>query len=73
MKRKNTAGIVGVNWVKAYKRWAAHIYIRGKKKHLGYFKTQDRAARARFTAEIWHKWYSCNVHTTATPYLDDVK
>jgi len=43
----NTSGFKGVSLYKANGRWTAQIYIKGKKKHLGYFGTIEEAIKAR--------------------------
>ena len=34
---------IGVDWNKNHKRWRARIYINGKRKYLGQFKTEEEA------------------------------
>jgi len=34
----------GVSWENSRNKWQAHITIKGKKKHLGYFQTEELAA-----------------------------
>jgi len=41
----------GVMWSKRYQRWQPTIYINGKRKHLGTFKTEQEAIDARLAAE----------------------
>jgi len=36
----------GVSWEDSRNKWQAHITIKGKKKHLGYFQTEELAALA---------------------------
>lgn len=50
MRSDNTSGITGVTWHKRDRKWAAHIRLSGKKKHLGFFKTIEEAAIARAEA-----------------------
>ena len=42
----NTSGYLGVNWHKLTKKWRAYIAIGKKHKHLGLYKTKEKAARA---------------------------
>lgn len=48
----NTSGAKGVSLHKATGRWAAYIYQNGKRKHLGYFPTKNKAIKARTEAEL---------------------
>ncbi len=36
----------GVSWHKTIKAWFAHIYIDGRNKYIGYYKTENQAALA---------------------------
>jgi hypothetical protein len=49
-QKNNTSGVIGVNWDKRTKKWQSYIYINGKKKHFGYFKTLEQAKQARIKA-----------------------
>ena len=52
-KRKNTFGkYKGITWSKLYKKWIAHISIKGKVTHLGYFISEEEAASAYDAAAI---------------------
>lgn len=45
--RKNgTSRYTGVGWNKDIKKWKSVIYIKGKYKHLGYFKCEIEASKA---------------------------
>ena len=35
--------LFGVSWHKVHKKWMTRILINGKRKHLGYFKTEQEA------------------------------
>lgn len=48
---KNTSGYRGVSQYSNGK-WTAQIYVKGKKKHLGYFSKKEDAIKARELAEI---------------------
>lgn len=47
----NTSGTTGVRWNKRDNRWFASINIDGKQTHLGSFKSETEAIRARKDAE----------------------
>ena len=55
-KRKKRTGKqssqAGVFWDKRTQKWVARISINGKNKHLGMFKTEQKAIDARLAAEI---------------------
>eukprot|EP00618_Florenciella_parvula_P009066 CAMPEP_0119528176 /NCGR_PEP_ID=MMETSP1344-20130328/42442_1 /TAXON_ID=236787 /ORGANISM="Florenciella parvula, Strain CCMP2471" /LENGTH=83 /DNA_ID=CAMNT_0007567525 /DNA_START=95 /DNA_END=343 /DNA_ORIENTATION=+ len=36
----------GITWYKKSSKWKAQITVAGKFKHLGYFETEEQAARA---------------------------
>jgi hypothetical protein len=44
--KNNTSGFRGVTWDKRQERFEAKININGKKSHLGYFDTAERASKA---------------------------
>ena len=44
-------GWPGVTWAAREKRYVAYIQRKGRKKHLGYFKTFNEAMNARLRAE----------------------
>lgn len=50
----NKSGITGVSYKKANKKWVAQITVNGKKKHLGYFKDKDEAAKTYLEAKKIH-------------------
>ena len=45
--KKNKTGYVGVSWHSRDKIWTSTIQINGKAKHLGNFKTPEKAYKAR--------------------------
>ena len=49
---RNTSGITGVSWYKAYQCWNAQLHVNRKRINLGYFDTLEDAAAARSAAEI---------------------
>lgn len=52
VSRKNTSGVRGVSWYKAYEKWSAEICVNGTKHHLGYFLEFSDATAARHEAEL---------------------
>jgi hypothetical protein len=46
LKCNNTSGLKGVSWHKRDNRWAVHIYVDGKERHLGSFAGPPPPARA---------------------------
>jgi hypothetical protein len=48
----STSGFKGVSWKKAQNRWFAHIKLKGKKYHLGYYNDINDAIVARKQAEL---------------------
>ena len=38
------SSFVNVSWHKAHKKWQVSFSIQGKKKHFGYFATEEAAA-----------------------------
>lgn len=51
IRKNNKSGNVGVRFVKQINRWEAHIMKNRKKHHLGVFKTEDEAIKARQNGE----------------------
>jgi hypothetical protein len=48
----NTSGVIGTYWSNRRKCWYAEIKIKGKKIHLGGYKTLEEAAKVRQAANI---------------------
>jgi len=48
----NTSGTIGVSWHKRCRKWAAHITLHQKKKHLGLFIEKSDAIAARMSANL---------------------
>jgi len=55
--KSNTSGVVGVSYNKRLSKWAAHIGVDGKYKHLGFFDTIDKAAAARSHAASFFEFH----------------
>ena len=53
--RNNTSGTKGVGWRRDREKWVAFISVRGKRKHLGTFKSRYLAIAARRRAQetLW--------------------
>ncbi|AUO64067.1 hypothetical protein WM46_04465 [Citrobacter freundii complex sp. CFNIH2] len=45
-KQGSSSKFIGVRWKKQCSKWNAEITIRGKKKHIGYFDSEEEAAKA---------------------------
>jgi hypothetical protein len=68
MSNRNTSGIVGVRWHKAYGKWVARIGCDvGREIHLGYFANLSDAAAARKAAE---KKYGYSKRHGASPDVE---
>ena len=48
--KRNRSGVLGVSWDSQHHSWQAHIWIDGKRKHIGRFKRLKHAAAARAAA-----------------------
>ena len=66
--KRNTSGYKGVSWHKAARKWEAHYYPDGAKKHLGLFADIEDAFAARDAAarELHGEFYNDGT-TTASP------
>lgn len=51
LRRSNKSGAMGVYWDRARKKWAAEIFDRGVKVHIGRFDSLPDAKRARAARE----------------------
>jgi hypothetical protein len=47
LSTRNTSGIKGVHFHKKSNKWAAYIYIDGKRKHIGIYTSIEEATTAR--------------------------
>jgi hypothetical protein len=58
--RNNASGYKNVSWHKQHNKWSVTIYIKGNKKHFGYFEDIDLAdlvakeARSKFHGQFAH-------------------
>ncbi len=51
VRKNNSSGVTGVDWLKNAQRWRATICFQGKRLYLGKFVRFEDAVRARKTAE----------------------
>jgi hypothetical protein len=51
-QKNNTSGFKGVTWSKQRQRWVVFIFVDGKRKFLGRFKSRELAGAARRAAEL---------------------
>lgn len=51
VRRNNTSGVPGVDWVARKQRWRASICFKGKRYYLGSYRSFDDAVKARKEAE----------------------
>lgn len=51
VRRNNTSGVTGVEWMEKKQRWRATICFQGKRRYLGSFERLEDAAKARRRAE----------------------
>ena len=51
IRRNNTSGVTGVEWVPASKKWKAVIFFKGKRYYLGCYEDFEDAVAARKQAE----------------------
>lgn len=51
IRKNNTSGITGVEWVSSKNRWRATICFKGKRYYLGKFEKFEDAVKARKNAE----------------------
>lgn len=52
-----TSGVMGVTFYKRTGRWRAHITIKSRHVHIGYFDTFDQAVSARLMAQKEHGFH----------------
>lgn len=51
VRRNNTSGVPGVDWLQDKQRWRATICFKGKRRYLGSYTHFEDAAKARRQAE----------------------
>lgn len=51
VRRDNTSGVPGVDWLRSRRRWRASICFKGKRYFLGSYRQFEDAVRARKRAE----------------------
>ena len=51
VRRNNTSGVPGVDWLTRKRRWRASICFKGVRRYLGCFESFDDAVEARKRAE----------------------
>ena len=66
VRRNNTSGIPGVDWVASKQRWRASICFKGKRHYLGSYKRFEDAVHARKEGE--KKYHDCFVESFSTPF-----
>lgn len=66
IRKNNTSGITGVEWVSSKNRWRATISFKGKRYYLGKFEKFEDAVKARKNAEE-------KLHDTFLKQLDEEK
>lgn len=59
-QKNSTSRYRGVHWSKASAKWVAHVQVRGKKSHLGYFSDEKAAARAASAFRAKHMPFSAD-------------
>lgn len=50
--KQSTSGVTGVSWNKRLGKWASHITVNDKFKHLGFFKSFEDACTSRKEASL---------------------
>ena len=54
VRADNTSGHAGISWCARTKKWAAHVQVNGRPRHVGYFACLDEAVAARRAGEALH-------------------
>ena len=68
-RKDNTSGIKGVCYVKARRKWRAHIGVDNKLINIGDFDNFTDAVRARYNKEKELNWSRCDLNSPAYQYL----
>jgi hypothetical protein len=69
--KNSKSGITGVYWYKLRQKWGSYITIKGKSKHLGFFKNKKEAAQARWEVEVKYEYPNCNSSSSAYQFLQE--
>lgn len=57
LQKRNTSGYPGVHWYSPRGKWVVKIGVKGKSKHIGYFKDKGDAINARKEAEKLYNYH----------------
>lgn len=68
----NTSGVKGVSWCKLKNKWAVYIWIKNKKRALGYYKNFTNAVCARLAGEQCLGWGGCDSNSPAYKYVQEM-
>ena len=63
----------GVHWDKTKAKWVGYIHMKGKKHHLGYFPTEEEAARAYDRESLRCRGFTKNFPRTDYPAPDQAQ
>jgi hypothetical protein len=73
-KRKNTSSrFNGVSFVKRKSKWQGKICYQGEQIHLGYFDTEEEAARAYDRAAIKYFGEFARLNFPREDYIDEIQ
>uniref|UniRef100_A0A061REF3 Pathogenesis-related genes transcriptional activator n=1 Tax=Tetraselmis sp. GSL018 TaxID=582737 RepID=A0A061REF3_9CHLO len=64
---KSSSKYKGVHWDKTKSKWVGYIHMKGKKHHLGYFPSEEEAARAYDRESLRCRGYSKNFPRSEYP------
>lgn len=67
----NKSGVVGVYWKHKQCRWYSFITINKKEVYIGFYKSFEKAVKARWEAENKYGFLNCNSTSSAYLYLKD--
>lgn len=68
VRRNNTSGVPGVDWLAKKQRWRATICFKGKRHYLGSYDSFDNAVKERKRAEEeLHEPFLQRIHRGANP------
>jgi hypothetical protein len=69
IRKDNKSGITGVCLDKTGNKWNSYIKINMKMKYLGCFDSKEKAAMARWNAEVKYDFPNCNTTSSAYQFL----